>query len=197
MDKKRPLVPVWPKPDSKRQFQKPKSSGDFPPGLMHLYDRYWSDLCAYLRASFGKGPPEPEDIAQLAFVQIASRGNYATIDNPRAFLWRTARNIAVSEGRTRQMRQKYDPEVNQVFGHSPVDSGSPENTLIAREQIALIRDALSEMSATRRTVFLLHRLDGLSYAEISRRVGLSPTAIKNHVARAMAAIDVALMSLGE
>lgn len=48
------------------------------------------------------------------------------------------------------------------------------------------------MPARRRRVLVLNRIEGLSFAEIARRLGLSPTAVKKHAARAMADLDAAL-----
>ncbi len=53
-------------------------------------------------------------------------------------------------------------------------------------------DAIQALPAERRRSFLLHRLYGLSCAEIARRDGYSESAIKKHITLAMADIDAAL-----
>src|SRR5689334_18562274 len=62
-----------------------------------LYTEHWAELCAYLKRTFGAGPPDPEDIAQAAFVRFARIEHQEKIENPGAYLQRIAHNIAVSE----------------------------------------------------------------------------------------------------
>src|SRR5687768_9311657 len=72
-----------------------------------LYAEHWAELCAYLRRTFGPGPPEPEDVAQATFIRFAQLERHDAIENPRAFLQRMAHNIAVSELRKARTHDKY------------------------------------------------------------------------------------------
>ncbi|KKK85213.1 hypothetical protein LCGC14_2775540, partial [marine sediment metagenome] len=65
-----------------------------------LYTSYWSELCKFLHSRYGSGPPEPEDIAQTAFVKFASLENNDRVENPRAFIYRTASNLIVDYHRS-------------------------------------------------------------------------------------------------
>ena len=181
------------KGDARIGDRAPVDEGEEAGLLGELYRKYWSDLCRHVRTNFGHGPPEPEDVAQLAFAQIAARGNVASIENPRAFLWRTARNIVLDDLRARTIRQNRTTEVAEIFSGGSGFDISPERVLIAKEDIATIAKVLNTMPVKRREALLMHRVDGLSLAEIARRTGRSPTAIKKHIVRAMADIDIALM----
>ncbi|MEM7191050.1 MAG: sigma-70 region 4 domain-containing protein, partial [Pseudomonadota bacterium] len=57
---------------------------------------------------------------------------------------------------------------------------------------AVVYKTLEAMPAKRRRILILARVEGLSFAEIARRTGLSPTAVKKHAARAMVDLDAAL-----
>ena len=160
--------------------------------LVGLYREHWRELCRYLAATFGPGPPEPEDVAQLAFARVAAHRNFDAIENPKAFLWRTAHNIAVSEKRSQSVRRRRADEVQQTSLAAEGDDFTPERVLVAKEQIAAISAVLNAMPAKRRRMLVLNRIEGLSFAEIARRTGLSQTAVKKHVARAMIDLDAAL-----
>ena len=45
------------------------------------------------------------------------------------------------------------------------------------------------LSPKTRQIFLAKRLDGMSYAEIARRTGLSVKRVERHIAKALATID--------
>lgn len=160
--------------------------------LDRLYKEHWRDLCRYIAGTFGQGPPEPEDVAQLAFVRVAAHRDLAVIRNPRAFLWRTARNIVLSEKRSLSVRRLRAEDVKQVFFATEGDDHTPERVLVAKEQYETIWTVLEKMPATRRRVLVLNRIEGYSFAEIARRIGLSQTAVKKHAARAMVDLDLAL-----
>ncbi|MEM6934408.1 MAG: sigma-70 family RNA polymerase sigma factor [Pseudomonadota bacterium] len=161
--------------------------------LSDLYAQHWRDLCRYVGFCFGKGPPEPEDVAQLAFARLAARGDLSQIQNPRAFLQTTARNIVLSEKRAGAVRSRHADAARDDHSASSGDDLTPERVLLAKEKMEIVRRALARMPAKRCRLFVLSRIDGLSFAEIARRTGLSQTAVKKHVARAMADIDTAIM----
>jgi len=56
-------------------------------GMDVLYARHWGELCHYIKKHFGAGPPDPEDVAQEAFVKFAAVNDREAIDNPRAYLF--------------------------------------------------------------------------------------------------------------
>lgn len=62
-----------------------------------LYKRHAANLLGYVRKSVGSGPPDPEDIVHASFEKLVSLHNPERIENPHAFLWRTAKNILSSD----------------------------------------------------------------------------------------------------
>ena len=57
-----------------------------------FYHMHWEGLCAFLRKTFGSGPPDPEDVAQDAFYQLAKMKSREHIENPKAFLYKVSIN---------------------------------------------------------------------------------------------------------
>lgn len=160
--------------------------------MEELYRDHWRDLCRYLTVTFGPGPPEPEDVAQLAFTRIAAHKDFAGIRNLKSFLWTTAHNIVLSEKRSQAIRLRQSRNSGETFFRTKGDDCTPERVLLAKEQIDAVKATLAVMPAKRRRFFVLNRIEGLSFAEIARRTGVSQTAVKKHVARAMIDIDTAV-----
>jgi RNA polymerase sigma-70 factor (ECF subfamily) len=52
-----------------------------------------------------------------------------------------------------------------------------------------LETALANMPRIQRQIFLAHRLDGMSFAEIARRTGLSQRQVERQMARALAKLD--------
>ncbi|MDT9600615.1 RNA polymerase sigma factor [Sphingosinicella rhizophila] len=148
-----------------------------------LYRRYWEEICRYVRRSFGAGPPDPEDVAQIAFTKFAALSRPRDILNPRAFLYRTAHNAAADWHRqsARAEAAKKDPALaNQRHEFTP------EDILMSRDGLLRLDAALAKLKPRQRTALLLHRVDGLSFAEIARRMQISPSGARKLVEQGFA-----------
>lgn len=159
--------------------------------LAELYENYCAELCSYLRRTFGAGPPDAQDVVHEAFAKFAALADRNRVLNPRAYLYRSSYHIFIDERRRlSSWRHGVAPQLAESGSHN--DEITPERVFIANERLESLRHAIQQLPAERRRSFLLHRLYGLSCAEIARRDGYSESAIKKHIALAMADIDAAL-----
>lgn len=151
--------------------------------LSDLYLVHWKGLCGYVRAQFGPGPPEPEDVAQSAFIRFAA-ADAAHIDNPRAFLYATARNLVIDHHRKERTAAAHEQAVRSV--DDQVYELSPENVLLQAERFRILAQALERMPLKRRRLVLLNRFEGLSYAQIGEQFGMSAENVRKHIERTLA-----------
>ncbi len=163
--------------------------------LKRLYSNNVARIAGALRKSFGDGPPDPDDISHLAFQKFLERKEHATVRNPEAFLWRTARNLVLNEKKRDSVRARYDYEVEHLFFAHRGDIFVPERLVSAQEQIELMLQVIADMPDKRQRSFILHRVEGLSVSDVARKMALSRTAVTKHLARAFADIDAALQVL--
>jgi len=118
-----------------------------------------------------------EDLRQEAFVRAwrsAPRGAQAPV--LRAWLHRTATNLALDELRRRRRR-------DQV----PLHGGLADPAASDAHRDPLLRDALATLTAHQRLVLLLRFEAGLSLREVGALLDLSEEAARKRVARARAA----------
>jgi RNA polymerase sigma factor (sigma-70 family) len=162
--------------------------------LGDLYRRHWAELYGYVRRNFGPGPPDPEDVAQSAFAQFATRPDWRELEHPRAFIFRVAHNLVVDYHRADAVRSRFANERGAESEAS--DDLSAERVLSAKEQLSVIESALSTMEPRRRAVFVMNRIHELSFAEISRQLRIPETTVKRHVAEALVECMRALRERG-
>jgi RNA polymerase sigma-70 factor (ECF subfamily) len=160
--------------------------------LRSFYASVKQEICDLLRAKFGDGPPEPEDMAQAAFAKLAALEDPSKIVNPKAFLYAAARNLTLDELRRNGRAQRWGRALAAQAEHDNVDQASPERVLLARESYAIVREAIAAMPAAQQEVLMLHRIEGLSMDAIARRTGLSKTTVHRHVVAAIAQLHQAL-----
>lgn len=164
--------------------------------LGDVYRRYWLEVCRYVGRTFGAGPPDPEDVAQTAFTRFAALEDPGRVENPKAFLFATARNIVVDHHRREATRNGYAREQVAAAREDAIDAVDPERVLLAKERLALLEEVLWRMPRKRRRMLIMSRFDGLSYAEISRRTGVSLSVVRRHVERGIADFQKALRVAG-
>ncbi|MEM8774678.1 MAG: sigma-70 family RNA polymerase sigma factor [Pseudomonadota bacterium] len=165
--------------------------------VSHLYAEQLRPLAAYLRKVYGSGPPDPEDIAQEAFQRLIEHHDLSSIRNLRAFLWRTARNLVISNKRSVARRTKYDYEIEQLYFAIESPGSDPESVLATKEQLLIIDQVLQSMPARRRKAFLWHRVDQMSFTAIGKKLGITRRAVARHVVKAACEIQTAMHEVAE
>lgn len=128
------------------------------------------------------------DIAQDAYVRFLKYEGVTTIESPSAMLFRIAGNVAADHGRAAALRRRarsldggaFDAEVAS-------DAPSAERELAAEQTVTIVRMVIAALSPQCRTVFLLSRVNGLTYAEIATQCGISVKTVEKHVSHALRA----------
>jgi RNA polymerase sigma factor (sigma-70 family) len=147
-----------------------------------LYREHRASLCAYVRRKFGAGPPDPEEIAQEAFARLARKSG-ETVPNPKAFLMITARNVAIDAHRRQKNGQVAIETVRVAENSHDLDAS---DVLSSRQELERLASIVDTLKPKQRAAFLMHRLDGLSFAEIARRMGISQSGARLLVETALA-----------
>jgi len=134
-----------------------------------------------------RSPEDAEDVIQDAFLRLQvyySKGG--EVREPEAFLVRTATRLAINSGRDAGRRSRAEQRINEL--PSIEMEPAPEDFLAAEEAVAAMERRLRSVHPCTREVFLLHRVDGLSYAQIAKLYGLTSKAVERRIARAMLAV---------
>jgi len=128
---------------------------------------------------------EAEDLAQEVFLRMLRRGNVSGLDDVRAYLFETASSVLVDRTRRGAVRQrsKHDSFDPQTHGGETFPS---ERVFLGKEALNRASLALLELPERTRTIFVLRRLEGMRYADVARRLGISVSAVEKHMLRAVA-----------
>lgn len=141
--------------------------------IEHLYIRYFEDLVANVRKSFGSGPPEPEDVVQSAFEKFAKLEDRTTVRNPRSFLYIAARNIVLDHKRSSKVADAYIAEQLALDSEFLVERITPERVVEARARFDALVKAMTALPQKQQVILTMSRLEGKSYREIHEETGWS------------------------
>lgn len=92
----------------------------------------------------------------------------------------------------RELARELDRSSRTLDRSLAASQSTPSQRAARREQAVLLADALERLSADYREVIILRHLEGLSFAEISERMGRSVDSVKNLWARGLAQLRRAL-----
>ena len=168
------------------------------PAMGELFRSYGGDLRHFIWSIVGEGPPDPEDIAQQTFANYAASRlkNESSIDNPRAFLFRTASNLIkdyFKSAAARSTVQIGDADIDEYNGE--LDELTPEVVLLSRERYACVMGAVETLTRRQKRFLVLNRLNGLSYREIARQSGVGLATVARELEIALGVCRLALKDL--
>jgi len=152
-----------------------------PTALAEIASAHWQPLIAWVTGIVGNRAAA-EDIAQEALLRLWRReGEWVPNASIRTFLWRIARNLALNERAGSRIRADRAPTL-QLASDGP---STPLEELERDELRAAVEAAVAVLPPRRREVFLLARLEGLSYREIAATLGISEQTVANQMSAAL------------
>lgn len=147
-----------------------------------LYQQNRQSLLRFLRRRLGN-VDEAEDIAQDAFHNMVRSDNTQALDNPRAYLFQTAANLALNRIRKirRQTNYQQIAEIEQAEQMAP----PPEQAVAALIDIDTVIAALDELPEKVKTAFILSRAEHKSYRQISEELDVAVSTVEKYLIRAL------------
>jgi RNA polymerase sigma-70 factor (ECF subfamily) len=135
----------------------------------------------------GVPPERAQELAQDSFLKLYLRMTQGErIENPRAWLYRVAHNLALKWHEREPVFDVLDP----AFG-AREPAPDPECALLDMERQTALTAAIRELSPQQKHCLHL-RLQGLRYREIAEVVGIGNSAVGEFLRRAVARLKEAL-----
>src|SRR5688572_11374300 len=131
-------------------------------------------------AGFLRAQQDIEDVAQEAYLRAYMAEQRESIEQPKAFLFRVAKNLALTR-LTRKSRQITD--YIEDAGDSVVmeTAAASDEELEAQQCFGMYCEAVAALPEKCRQVFLLRKVHGLGHKEIAERMGLSVSSVEKYL----------------
>ncbi|TCM16503.1 RNA polymerase sigma-70 factor (ECF subfamily) [Novosphingobium sp. PhB165] len=136
-------------------------------------------LFAYVR-SLVDSPPVAADIVQETWARAIPSLRAGRVENPRAFLYRVARNLVNDRARD---SGKWRPWLADEEAGITVADESPdaERQVFAADRLRMVRELVEDLPPRCREIFTLRKFDGLDQAVIADRLGITRGAVEKQL----------------
>jgi RNA polymerase sigma factor (sigma-70 family) len=146
-----------------------------------LFREHNEALIRFLRARVGSFH-EAREVAQEAYVRLLSLDKPGAVSYLRAFLFKTAANIAIDRHRRDDVRSRATGlPLFQEFA----DTLTPERRLAGEQTIRRLERLIAAMPPKCRQAFVLSQVYGAEFGEIARTMGLSESMVRKYVMRSL------------
>ena len=148
-------------------------------GFEQLFDAYYDELQHFI--FFKTGDTEiAEDIIQDAFLKLWEMRSSVRVETARALLYTIAANLFAN----RYKRMKLKLKLQQTIVEDRTFE-TPEFEMEIKEFDQKLQRVLSELNENNRTVFLMNRMEQMTYNEIASALKISVKAVEKRMKKAL------------
>lgn len=163
-----------------------------------MVTRYYRELLNFLSRAVNNRDAAA-DLAQESYVRVlALQQSGETIAEPRALLYRTARNLLIDRHRRQAVRglpTDTDAGVadDSEREHDLIDTLAapaalePETAAMSAQAVQAMLDVIGALPLRCREAFILHKFDGLPQSKVAEQMGISVTMVERHIKNALEA----------
>lgn len=145
-----------------------------------IFDLYYDSIRNFLYYKIGD-IDIAEDLAQDVFVKIWEKRGEVGKETVKNLLYTMAGNLAKNHFKHKQVVFKYESD----YAGKDSSSETPEFEMEMKEFNTRLQQCIDELPEGHREVFLMNRIDKLTYSEIAARLGLSVKAIEKRMHKAL------------
>ena len=147
--------------------------------LKLLYAKHKEELLRFALRKLGN-PDDAEEIVQDTFHNMFNVESAETLENPRAYLYKTANNLALNRLRQSNHHSDYLQQCDDT-----ATTVSLERSVIAEDALAQIQECVAQLPIATQQVFYMNRIEGKTYAAISRELGMSVSSVEKHMMKTL------------
>lgn len=152
------------------------------PGLIAEWLRQNGEMLLGFLARRVGCPDTAADLAQETALRLYLRSQREAIEHPHALAMHIATRLAIDHARKHAVRARYEDRTAAPLVVASERSG-PEEVVAARQRLEHLAGALSELPHACQTALMLCAIEGLTYAEVAERLGISKRMVAKHLAR--------------
>ena len=150
--------------------------------ILGAYEQHLSALKRYVMRILHV-EHDVDDVVQEAFLRAYKAEGGADIRQPKSYLFRVAKHVALG-----QIRQKVNRPTDYIEDTDPssilTDEWTLEDEVLAQERLGIHCAAVAALPPRRRKVYLMRKVYGMTQKDIAKSLGITVSTVEAHLARA-------------
>jgi RNA polymerase sigma factor (sigma-70 family) len=131
---------------------------------------------------------DAQDLVHDVFFRFARmRGGWASsLERPQAYLRRIASNLLKDKAKA---DFRHSVSLHVVADEEELPGFDQQRLVESRDMLRRLEAAMVSLRPRTREIFMAHRIDGMTYAEIAEQTGLSVKGVEKQMCKALAQLD--------
>lgn len=156
-----------------------------------IFRRYYVRLCGFAN-KFISNTAEAEEIVQEVFLNVWSKKDRLKLDDEiKPYLFKSVQNLCFNFIEHQKVVENYYSVIEVVYKNKKEDFDAYESVLFTEFQ-AKVDEAIGSLPEECRKIFRMSREEGLKYAEIASKLGLSVKTVETQMSRALSKLKIEL-----
>lgn len=172
---------------------RPSASHEADRLAVSVFEKYHRALHQFLSRRLSS-VEDVKEMTQEVYLRIIRYARHTEVKHPRAFLFRTARNLLQDDARRKAARFS-DRHVSIDETELTCPYPTPDKIMQSKQVVGRITEALEALKPQARRAFVLHRFRGLTYAQIASEMGISKSMVNHHISAVLRKMDKSLRDL--
>lgn len=147
-----------------------------------VFDAHAESLINFMYYKSGDYPAS-EDLMQDAFAKLWKECAKVSLEKSKSFLFTVANNSFLNKVKHQKVVLKFEQ-----LGHSQLSNETPQYLLEEAEFKQQLEAAIAELPEGQRVVFLMNRIEKMTYKDIAKSLDLSVKAIEKRMHKALSAL---------
>lgn len=150
---------------------------------------YGSDLYFFLLSRL-KNEQDAKDVVQEIYLRLLRLGQGELVRNPHAYVYFVASQVLTQfRMRARENPVMYDSQFLRNYDRHPANPG-PDGVAERWLALAEVEELLAALPPMHRRIFMMRKIDGLSWTQIAEALKISVHTVKKYLCEANARINV-------
>ncbi|WP_202841563.1 RNA polymerase sigma factor [Luteimonas saliphila] len=135
--------------------------------------------------------PTDEDAQDAVQESLIRMIRYRDSEPPEAWkrlLYRIAVNVANDQHRYARSRHAAEHVTDDSLDAVPTDAPGHDEQLVQQQELDAVIEVILTLSPRCQEIFLLNRVQGMTYVQVAETCGISTKAVEKHMANALAAL---------
>lgn len=133
-------------------------------------------------------PTDIEDVVQETYVKLCQINNVDSIRQPQAFMYRTAKNLALDFKKQARVRLTDHIDDWHQFEETQQANNIGDNVYnqhVTNKEFGELCEAIRQLPKQCQKVFVLRKVYGYSQKDIQQKLGISQSTVEKHVSTGM------------